>query len=159
MQKDVPIKNDIEKAVEEYADMIFRVCIVILKNEADAQDAVQETFLKYIQKAPQFENRQHEKAWLIKVATNHSRNVLKSKSRYSDSESERITANEVSEESSFVLEALASLPEKYSIVIVLHYIDGYKVNEIAEMIGKTPSAVKMRLQKGRKLLEKVYREE
>ncbi len=159
MQKDIPLKNDIEKAVEEYADMIFRVCIVILKNEADAQDAVQETFLKYIQKAPQFENSQHEKAWLIKVATNNSRNVLKRKNRYSDADLESVTANAVSEDASSVLEALVSLPEKYSIVIILHYIDGYKVNEIAEMIGKTPSAVKMRLQKGRKLLEKVYRGE
>lgn len=159
MQKDIPLKNDIEKAVEEYADMIFRVCIVILKNEADAQDAVQETFLKYIQKAPQFENSQHEKAWLIKVATNYSRNVLKRKNRYSDTDLESVTVNSFSEDASFVLEALVSLPEKYSVVIVLHYIDGYKVNEIAEMIGKTPSAVKMRLQKGRKLLEKVYRGE
>ena len=159
MQKDIPLKIDIEKAVEEYADMIFRVCIVILKNEADAQDAVQETFLKYIQKAPQFENSQHEKAWLIKVATNYSRNVLKRKNRYSDTDLESVTVNSFSEDASFVLEALVSLPEKYSVVIVLHYIDGYKVNEIAEMIGKTPSAVKMRLQKGRKLLEKVYRGE
>ncbi len=159
MQKDIPLKNDIVKAVEEYADMIFRVCIVILKNEADAQDAVQETFLKYIQKAPQFENSQHEKAWLIKVATNYSRNVLKRKNRYSDTDLESVTVNSFSEDASFVLEALVSLPEKYSVVIVLHYIDGYKVNEIAGMIGKTPSAVKMRLQKGRKLLEKVYRGE
>ncbi|MBQ2974694.1 MAG: sigma-70 family RNA polymerase sigma factor [Clostridia bacterium] len=159
MQKEVPLKNDVEKAVEEYADMIFRVCIVILKNEADAQDAVQETFLKYIQKAPRFESGQHEKAWLIKVATNYSRNVLKRKNRYSDTDLERITENAFSEEASSVLDALRSLPEKYSIVVALHYIDGYKVNEIAEMIGKTPSAVKMRLHKGRKLLEKVYREE
>lgn len=159
MQKDIPLKNDIEKAVEEYADMIFRVCIVILKNEADAQDAVQETFLKYIQKAPRFETGQHEKAWLIKVATNYSRNVLKRKNRYSEANLENVAANAVSEEPSFVLEALTSLPEKYSIVIALHYIDGYKVNEIAGMIGKTPSAVKMRLQKGRKLLEKAYRGE
>lgn len=159
MPKEYQPKNNIENAVKEYADMIFRVCFVILKNEADAQDAVQETFLKYIQKAPHFENERHEKSWLIKVATNHSRNMLKSRSRYTDTDIESIKNFSADEETMFVLEALVSLPQKYSVVITLHYIDGYKVNEIAQMIGKTPSAVKMRLQKGRKLLEKFYREE
>lgn len=152
-------KNNIENAVKEYADMVFRVCFMILKNDADAQDAVQETFLKYIQKAPHFENESHEKSWLIKVATNHSLNMLKSRRRYSDTNIESIKVFADDEETVFVLEALVSLPQKYSVVIALHYIEGYKVKEIAQMIGKTPSAVKMRLQKGRKLLEKFYREE
>lgn len=159
MQKDVPFKNDVEQAVKEYADMLFRICIAVLKNEADAQDAVQETFLKYIQKAPQFENGQHEKAWLIRVATNCSRNMLKKKSRYSDMSKQSVAADRFDEETAFVFDALVSIPEKFSVVIVLHYIEGYKVDEIAGMIGKTPSAVKMRLQKGRKLLEKAYGEE
>lgn len=159
MQKDIPFKNDVEKAVREYADMLFRICLVILKNEADAQDAVQEAFLKYIQKAPRFENVQHEKAWLIRVATNCSRNMLKKKRRFLDIGTQTFAADSFSDETVFVLEALVSIPEKYSVVIILHYIDGYKVDEIAAMIGKTPSAVKMRLQKGRRLLEKAYGEE
>ena len=52
-----------------------------------------------------------------------------------------------------------TVPEKYRIVMLLHYVEGYPTDEIAQMIGKTPSAVKMRLQKGRKLLKKAYREE
>lgn len=159
MQKDIPFKNDVEKAVREYADMLFRICLVILKNEADAQDAVQEAFLKYIQKAPRFENVQHEKAWLIRVATNCSRNMLKKKRRFLDIGTQTVAADSFSDETVFVLEALVSIPEKYSVVIILHYIDGYKVDEIAAMIGKTPSAVKMRLQKGRRFLEKAYGEE
>lgn len=159
MQKDVPFKNNVEQAVTEYGDMLFRICIAVLKNEADAQDAVQETFLKYIQKAPQFESGQHEKAWLIRVATNCSRNMLKKKSRYSDMSVQSVATDSFGEETAFALEALVSIPEKFSVVIVLHYIEGYKVDEIAGMIGRTPSAVKMRLQKGRRLLEKAYGEE
>lgn len=153
MQKTREPENNVEKAVKEYGDMVFRVCFVALKNEADAQDAVQDTFIKYMQKAPHFENSEHEKAWLIRVATNRSRDMLKKRSRYAQVDVESVKSFAPNEEAVSMLEALVSLPEKYSVVITLYYIDGYKVNEIAEIIGKTPSAVKMRLQKGRKLLE------
>ena len=55
-----------------------------------------------------------------------------------------------------VLEALMTLPEKFRVVVLLHYVEGYSTGQIAAMIGRTPSAVKMRLQKGRKLLEQAY---
>ena len=58
-----------------------------------------------------------------------------------------------------ILEALMTLPEKFRIVLVLYYVEQYKTDEIAEMIGKSASAVKMRLQKGRRLLKEVYRKE
>lgn len=151
--------KDIENIVYKYSDMLFRICLVILKNEADAQDAVQETFLKYIQKAPIFNNSEHEKAWLIKVATNLSKNMLKKRTLYLDTEPQKIKAVASFEDTVCIFEVLSKLPHKYSVVIILHYIDGYKVNEIAEYIGKTPSAIKMRLQKGRKLIEKIYKEE
>ena len=58
-----------------------------------------------------------------------------------------------------ILGVLCALPEKYKLVLILYYVEGYRINEIAEIIEKTPSAVKMRLQKGRKLLETTYRKE
>ena len=58
-----------------------------------------------------------------------------------------------------ILEALMQIPEKYRIVLTLYYVEEYKVDEIAKIISKTPSAVKMRLKKGRELLEKEYRKE
>ncbi len=146
-------ENNVERVIEIYGDMVFRVCFVALKNEADAQDAVQDTFIKYMQKAPHFENSEHEKAWLIRVASNRSRDMLKKRSRYAQADVESIKSFAPNEEAESVLEALVSLPEKYAQAITLHYIDGYKVEEIARMTDKTPSAVKMRLQKGRKLLE------
>ena len=149
----------IEKAVENYSDAMLNAAYSILKSTADAEDVVQEAFLKYIRKKPVFNSDEHEKAWLIRVATNCSRNMLKKKSRYSDMSMQSVAADRFDEETAFVFDALVSIPEKFSVVIVLHYIEGYKVDEIAGMIGKTPSAVKMRLQKGRKLLEKAYGEE
>ena len=65
----------IEYAVEKYGDMLFRICFSILLNEADAEDALQETFIRYMTKAPLFSDSDHEKAWLIKVATNLCKNM------------------------------------------------------------------------------------
>ena len=60
----------VEEIVESYGDMLYRICVVILCNEQDAQDAVQETFCRYMEHSAKFHSKEHEKAWLIKVATN-----------------------------------------------------------------------------------------
>ena len=78
MEEVIKIPSDkTEEKLEMYADMLFRICFVMLKNENDAEDAVQNTFLKYINKAPEFESPEHEKAWLIVTARNECKNQLK----------------------------------------------------------------------------------
>lgn len=131
----------------------------MLRNTADAEDAVQETFIAYTTKSPVFSDKEHEKAWLLKVASNKCRDMLRFRKRYQLTELSELEAVVQDDESSHILEALMELPEKFRLVLTLYYIDEYKVKEIAEIIKKTPSAVKMRLQKGRKLLEEKYRKE
>ena len=151
--------DSIREAVDNYGDMLYRLCLVMLKNTADAEDAVQETFIKYMQKSPMFNGEEHEKAWLITTASNKCRDMLRYRKRHT-AESEELLADYAIEKSgSGILEALMELPEKFRIVLTLHYIEEYKVDEIAEIISRSPSAVKMRLQKGRKLLEEKYRKE
>ena len=60
-------KRFIELAVEKYSRMLFRICFAILANKEDAEDAVQDTFIKYYTEAPAFGSSEHEKAWLIRV--------------------------------------------------------------------------------------------
>lgn len=148
----------IENAVDTYGDTLYRISLVILKNESDAEDAVQETFLKYLQKNPEFENAEHEKAWLTKVAVNKCRDMLRMRKRNAELKTEA-EDNRNYAEISPIIEAMMSLPEKYRVVLQLHYIEDMKIDRIAKIINRTPSAVKMRLQKGRKLLEETYREE
>ena len=160
MQKtsDWPV-DDVETLIAQYGDMLFRLCLIMLKNESDAEDVIQETLIKFYRKAPVFENADHEKAWLIRVATNECRDLLRFRVRHPLAEVEQIMVASEDSTDSGILEALASLPEKYKLVLALYYVEGYKVEDIAKIIGRTSSAVKMRLQKGRRLLEKVYREE
>ena len=149
----------IEKAIDAYGDMLFRVCLVMLINETDAEDAVQDTFLKYIQKAPEFANSEHEKAWLLKVASNNCKNMLRTRKRESHLYVDNLNDATYDIEIDSVAEILMEIPEKFRLVLSLYYIENYRVNEIAQIIGKTPSAVKMRLQKGRKLFDEKYRKE
>lgn len=149
--------EDMERVVERYGTMLFRVCLVTLGNHADAEDAVQETLLKYLCKAPTFRDGEHEKAWLIRVAVNRCRDFLRAQKRRETYEREGFRATGNGGEDGLILEALYSLPEKFKTVLFLHYVEEYKVSEIAEMLSLTQSAVKMRLQKGRRLLEEAYR--
>ena len=151
--------DDVERIVNKYGDMLYRLCVLMLKNESDAEDVVQETILKYYRKAPVFAEQEHEKAWLTRVAANHCRDLLRFRVRHpqiGDDCLEKLTCDSFD---SGILEALASVPEKFRLVLTLYYIEEYRIDEIAKIIRRTPSAVKMRLQKGRKLLEKIYREE
>ena len=145
--------DNVREAVDEYGDLLYRLCLVMLRNTADAEDAVQETFIKYMLSSPPFNDDEHEKAWLITVASNKCRDMLRSWKRHC-TESEDILRNYPADsDDKGVFEALTEVPEKFRIVLTLHYVEGYKVDEIAKMLSKTPSAVKMRLAKGRKLLE------
>ena len=147
------------EAVEKYGDMLYRICLLMLRNTADAEDAVQETFIKYVTKSQEFADSEHEKAWLITVANNKCRDMLRYRKRHYTESEELLDGYAVTKEESGILDALMELPEKYRIVLALFYIEEYKVDEIKEIAGISASAVKMRLSRGRKLLEEKYRKE
>ena len=143
----------IEYAVEKYSQMLFRICYSILCNKHDAEDALQETFLKYMTKAPLFRDDNHEKAWLIKVATNISKNMCRFNSRHATENLDELIEIGISDSDRDVFELIMHLPAKYKIVLDLYYIEGYKANEIAQITNISPVAVRKRLQYGRKMLK------
>lgn len=151
--------GDVERVVHTYGNMLFRLCLITLGNASDAEDVIQETMITYMKKKPEFLDAEHEKAWLITVATNKCKDLLRFRARHPMIDLEQIQEFAAEDSDSGILEALMTLPEKFRIVLILYYVEEYRIEEIAKVIGKTPSAVKMRLQKGRSLLEKVYRKE
>ncbi len=144
--------------VHTYGDMLYRICLMSLRNHADAEDAVQEVFLKYLTRAPDFDSPSHEKAWLITVALNHCRNMLRNQ-RIIPTDPELLHPPENPPEQNQIFDALMQVPEPFREVLILHYIEGYPLKEIAGIIGKSTSAAKMRLSKGKRLLEEIYRKE
>ncbi len=151
--------TDCERLLDTYGNMLFRLCLITLGNVADAEDALQETLLKYLQKAPQFESADHEKAWLFRVATNHCRDHFRKSKKFPAVTWEEVSSFALDQEDLGVLDALMTLPDRFKKVLVLYYVAGYGIEEIAKIIEKTPSAVKMRLQKGRELLREAYERE
>lgn len=151
--------QDIERIVDTYGNMLFRICLVILCNENDAEDVVQETFINYLTKSPTFHDSEHEKAWLITVATNRCKNMRRFNliRRHIDISDLQLYSKDV--ESYGLLDYLMKLPNKHKIVLLLYYVEGYKVDEIATLLNITSSAVKKRLQRGRVLIRESYRKE
>jgi len=149
----------IEEIMDTYGDRLFRLCLVTLGNASDAEDAVQETFLTYIKKTPVFKDPEHEKAWLITVASNKCRDILRFRTRHPIVDIEDFQGYIREMPDSGIMEALMTIPEKFRIVLLLYYVEEYSMADIAKIIGRTSSAVKMRLQKGRSLLKEAYGKE
>ena len=136
---------------EAYGEALYRFCLLQMKNPADAEDVLQEVFLKRLYRAPDFASPEHERRWLFRVALNQCRDEWK-RSRRTDLPLDEAALVAVVPEEREVLEQVAALPEKLRTVIHLHYYEGYSVEEIASLLGVTVSAVKMRMKRGREAL-------
>lgn len=152
-------KEDLSRKYDLYGDMLFRLCMVLLCRKEDAEDVVQETFIKYLQKHPGFQSSEHEKAWFIRVATNASRDRRRSSFFRTSVSLDEISEYSDTQEQLQVLEELMRLPSRYKTVLYLHYIEGYRLKEIANITGMTEGAVKTSLFRGRERLKMELKEE
>ena len=148
--------SEVRALVDRYGNMIFRICYMILCDRSDAEDALQETYLRYLTHAPDFVSEEHEKAWLIRVATNISKNMVMFRLRRADIDIDELRDIGIEENDTDIFEAITSLPVKIKIVMVLYYVEGYRAFEIADITGISAEAVRKRLQKGRELLRIEY---
>ena len=141
-------------AVERYADTVKRLCMVHLKNTADTEDIFQTVFLKYALSSAEFESREHEKAWFIRVTINACKDLLKSffRSRTVSLEELAELPVELGEDKRYILEAVLSLPDKYREVVYLHYYEDYTAPEIGRILGKNLNTVYTLLNRARQQL-------
>ena len=151
--------NEVEEVVQKYGSIIFRISYCILCNVQDAEDAVQETFLKYMTKSPEFVSEEHRKAWLIKVSTNISKNMLMFRIRREALNIDDVINIGIPQDDISTFEMIMSIPTKYKIVMTLYYVEGYRSKEIAEILDINEAAVRKRLQRGRELLKKEFEKE
>ena len=146
------------RLLDSYGNSILRLAYSYMHNMSDAEDIVQETLIRYLQKAPSFESPAHEKAWLLHVAANLSKNRLDyERVRKTDELNEELAAVE-DENLSFVWEAVKALPEQYRAPIHLFYQEGYSTSEIAKILGRKESTVRSDLHRGRERLKAVLKE-
>ena len=155
-------EQEVSRAVEQYADMVRRLCMIHLKNHADTEDIFQTVFLKYALSSVLFESAEHEKAWILRVTVNACKDLLKNFFR-----SRTVSLDDIMEQPAVmpqdhreVLEAVLSLPAKYKDAVYLHYYEGYTAPEISRILGKNVNTVYTILNRSKQLLrEKLGGEE
>lgn len=148
--------QEFENTYHRYKQSLFRIAYSYVKNQADAEDLVQEAFFKRLCQSPVFDSEEHEKRWLIRITVNLCKNHVKSfwhKNRTVMEDLPDLMAGGLGEEERNLWQEVLALPEKYKISMYLHYYEGYTCKEIAEILRCKESAVKMRLKKGRELLK------
>lgn len=153
------MKRDYEEKIEKYSATVFRCAYSFVKNRHDAEDIMQEVFTKYLTKKPSFVDENHEKAWFIRVTINMSKNYLRSfwfKNR--EELPEDFTGNNEGESNSEIWSAIYELPEKYRVTIIMHYIEGYSIKEISQILKKKPSTIGTWLERGKKRLKQIMEE-
>jgi RNA polymerase sigma-70 factor (ECF subfamily) len=143
---------------KQHVDAVYRICYSFLKNRTDAEDAVQETFLRLMQTDKPLETEGHVRAWLIVTASNICKNMLHSWMRQKRQEVEDwetvLVEKTSTPEESTVLAALMQLPEKYKTVLYLYYYESYSCKEIASAMQKKETTVRSLLKRGREALQK-----
>jgi len=155
-------RNEMEKIYDTYKNTVYRTAYACCKNKSDAEDIMQETFIKRFTSELMFSDEKSEKAWLIKVTVNKCRDMFRSLRYKIMLNSVPVEETEIpceNQEESKVYTAVMELPQKYRIVIHLYYYEGYSVKEIGRITGRNESAVQTQLYRARNILKKSLGEE
>ena len=151
--------------VEEYQTMLYRIAFSNLKNQADAEDTVQEAFLRYMKDEKPIANREHEKAWLIRTTIHICTDILKSSWHRKTVALEESVAVQAQKEclpyqvkDDRTLEAVLRLPVHYRNPIYLFYYEDYTIQEIAGVLNEKEGTIKTRLRRGREEVKKILTE-
>lgn len=138
----------IEKIVEEYGDMIYRLALHYVHSEFDAEDVVQEVLLAFSMRSVP---RERQKAWLLRVTVNKSLDVLRKRKRQTALDRDIAAPAE----NLSLAEELKSLSPTDRKLVYLHYFEGYTSKEIASLTGMRDAAVRKRLERAKKKLKDV----
>lgn len=148
-------EEEANRAIERYADLVRRICMIHLKNYADTEDIFQTVFLKYVLSKESFESMEHERAWFIRVTVNACKDLIKSFFRSRTVSIDKLIEipAEMPPDYREVLEAVLSLPAKYRDVVYLHYYEEYTAPQISQILGKNMNTVYTILTRSKKMLK------
>lgn len=156
-------EDRIERLAREYGRMLVRLAATRLDSVADAEDAVQDVFCTLMSKKLVFADPEHEKAWLIRSTLNRTSDVRRRKSRLNvpldEARAVADDATEAERRGREMLACIRALPEKYAVVLHLHYYEGYSLREMSAMLGVPSATVGTRLARGRDRLKILLEEE
>lgn len=148
-------KTSFTAAVERYQDTVYRVALHVLASPQDADDAVQEVFLRLYTAQKSFQSEEHLRRWLLRVTVNYCRDVLRSPWRKRRTSLDKLPPQPVFQkpEQEALYQSVMTLPENYRIVLVLFYYEELSVREIGALLNLETSAVTTRLSRARAKLK------
>lgn len=150
--------DSVDEILKKYSNMVYRIAFSRTKSKYDADDILQEVFMKYIKYNIDYTNEEHRKAWLIRVTINTSKTLLTS-SWFKKTVSMPDNLTTQMGEKSEVYYAVLTLPKKYRTVIHLFYYEGLSINEISSLLDTKESTIKSQLHRGRNLLKDILKGE
>ena len=152
--------QEFNRIVGQYADMVYRVALSYTKTPHDAEDVVQTTFMKLLIGRKKFQDEEHIRRWLIRVAVNECNSLWSSfwRKNVEYTEEPAVEPEFSIEEKQALYQAVMSLPPKCRIVVHLFYYEEYSSKEIAELLHMREATVRTRLVRARKLLRQQLKE-
>lgn len=150
--------NRLEELVTNYENTLFRAALAILKDPHEAEDAVQDAFLRWLEKRPEFRDGEHEKAWLLTVTANGCKSRLRAAKRHPAVELLDVYPAPEGDGRELV-EAILTLPANQRAAVHLHYYEGYTTDEIARILGQRPGTVRSHLSRAREALRRYLKGE
>ena len=155
-------KDYISDLLDKYSDMVLRIAYTYLKNRADAEDIVQDVFLRIIDKKPSFNDESHEKSWLIRATINMCKNKVNmfwNKNKCSIDDVQEFAVSDKYNTDTSVFQAVMALGEKYRVVVYMYYYEVYSTPEIADVIGKNETTIRSLLHRARNKLKDMLKED
>lgn len=155
-------KDYISDLLDKYSDIVLRIAYTYLKNRADAEDIVQDVFLRIIDKKPSFNDESHEKSWLIRATINMCKNKVNmfwNKNKCSIDDVQEFAVSDKYNTDTSVFQAVMALGEKYRVVVYMYYYEGYSTPEIADVIGKNETTIRSLLHRARNKLKDMLKED
>ncbi len=153
----MPTEGAYTALYERNADMVFAIALSYLRSREDAEDVVADVFAQIFEERTEFQNLQHERAWLITAVKNRCRNHLRhwSRKQRTDEEiPEQVRSDEAKVRLHTVMDIIAQMPERYRLPLVLHTIQGYSVSETAQILNTKESTITTRISRAREILNK-----
>lgn len=146
-------KTEFLEIYSRQVDTVYRVCYSFMKNKADTEDLVQETFLKLLSTGKSFENERHERAWIIVTASNLCKDSLKKLWRKHESIDDFLNLAENEKQEDSILEMILQLPPDFKDAVYMYYYEGYTTVEIAQHLHCPEATVRSRLMRARNKLQ------
>ena len=145
-----------DRAVSSCLDAVYRTALNCCRNPQDAEDVVQTAFLKLLESETVFQNEEHVRRWLIRVAVNESHSLWRSfwRRKVTSLEDETLEPVFSQPEHSELYDAVQRLPVRYRETVHLYYYEDYPVKEIAHILQKKETTIQTRLMRARKMLKK-----